>query len=161
MHKDWIKKNWVFQTLWRRPNYNAVYNLRTTSLLYLLPQVNKCHDNSNWKLQYALFQTRRKKWENWPINISESKPHCFPLMSQEHLVPISRAIFSWTVPWLNLPFYSWSRILLNQPDRNQIPGLTDHTYLTATSNTASCSPRSFKESIRMLTGTWIVNSHLG
>lgn len=64
-------------TLWRRPSYSSVYDPRTTGLSCLLPQ------QLQLKTPLSLIsEQKKKKRENCPINLSESKPRCFPLNNE-------------------------------------------------------------------------------
>lgn len=63
----------------REGQTTAVYD--PSSLCSVLPQADKCHNNSVLSIHYALFQTRTES-EEQPINISESKPRCFPLNNE-------------------------------------------------------------------------------
>lgn len=157
MHQDWRKLE-----CFKLSGEGQVTVLRMIHALPVCPI--SYHNNSSWKLQYVLFQTRTKKWENQPINISESKPRCFPLNNESGtLVPpqernlllkncsLVESSFSFLIP---NPFKlaRWE----SNPWTN-----SHHTYLSCLTEHSQLLSQVLKESIYTLTGaptqvqTWV------
>lgn len=60
-----LQKTGVSQTVSRRPNYSSVYDPSTTSLSFVLPQANKCHNNSVWKSTMSCFRPEQRGKSSW------------------------------------------------------------------------------------------------